>query len=94
MVLPSFNSIKVRLRLSMKRQAGTITRFQFHKGAIKTDAGDKLGAPIMCFNSIKVRLRRIRDAEYGRRAPFQFHKGAIKTDGGKAAGALGDVSIP
>ena len=33
--------------------------FQFHKGAIRTDADSRAGVPSIDFNSIKVRLERL-----------------------------------
>ena len=53
----NFNSIKVRLELvSNFKTARTITRFQFHKGAIRTDYPIPELDSIGNFNSIKVRL--------------------------------------
>ena len=35
-LIPDFNSIKVRLKLSISEVVSTATTFQFHKGTIKT----------------------------------------------------------
>ena len=35
-ILPYFNSIKVRLKQSAQIMGNSISRFQFHKGTIKT----------------------------------------------------------
>ena len=53
----SFNSIKVRLRLTEVSPLLVVRQFQFHKGAIKTQLLMVLMIPYSSFNSIKVRLR-------------------------------------
>ena len=56
--IPCFNSIKVRLRLKGERKTYvSLVRFQFHKGAIKTNTASLRYRWYGGFNSIKVRLR-------------------------------------
>ena len=81
-ILPYFNSIKVRLR----RAAGLnpdlmYSQFQFHKGTIETNIVFQHSVcSIKYFNSIKVRLRPSYSADYSGIAKFQFHKGTIETN--------------
>ena len=56
-------------------------KFQFHKGAIKTNARATGQAQLSRFNSIKVRLRQRHKTDADNLEVFQFHKGAIKTSG-------------
>ena len=51
-----FNSIKVRLELPACRKVARTQQFQFHKGAIRTNASAMISSGIPNFNSIKVRL--------------------------------------
>ena len=51
-----FNSIKVRLELSIRWRICAIVRFQFHKGTIRTYANKRIKYDSRNFNSIKVRL--------------------------------------
>ena len=53
-----FNSIKVRLELLKKKVMDELLGFQFHKGAIRTQALRLHLCAQACFNSIKVRLER------------------------------------
>ena len=57
----NFNSIKVRLRRGALGTIRVVVIFQFHKGSIKTDTGNDLGALITEFQfhkgSIKTDLR-------------------------------------
>ena len=56
-----------------------VSRFQFHKGAIRTVFEMNPGDTISYFNSIKVRLEQsVVNLNLGH-ATFQFHKGAIRT---------------
>ena len=56
--LSNFNSIKVRLKQESYYWLSRKSRFQFHKGTIKTPCfADGVIAPIRNFNSIKVRLK-------------------------------------
>ena len=76
----NFNSIKVRLRRSMKSIllcCGIL--FQFHKGSIKTKKRQSWTFDQKYFNSIKVRLRRAKSPACTAPKAFQFHKGSIKT---------------
>ena len=55
----NFNSIKVRLELKEEHRKNYLTRFQFHKGTIRTHfpfRGEVF--EVFNFNSIKVRLER------------------------------------
>gem|GEM_PF-1363577 len=54
--LPNFNSIKVQLELGFDFQTVIDTRFQFHKGTIRTSRRSFLGMMLSNFNSIKVQL--------------------------------------
>ena len=79
LLIPRFNSIKVRLRPGHNIDFFVSTTFQFHKGSIKTPISDFMFAILLRFNSIKVRLRHY-DADTERsQILFQFHKGSIKT---------------
>ena len=76
-----FNSIKVRLELGFITSINRRSKFQFHKGAIRTFDFEKIPVVDRYFNSIKVRLE-----PKGIMIPispnkFQFHKGAIRTSG-------------
>ena len=51
-----FNSIKVRLELTVQLAEGEIFGFQFHKGAIRTRGAYSSTDGFYNFNSIKVRL--------------------------------------
>ena len=55
------------------------SRFQFHKGAIRTSVKVLTDITEANFNSIKVRLELIRDSFSAGSTAFQFHKGAIRT---------------
>ena len=52
----NFNSIKVRLELHLQQNIETETRFQFHKGTIRTFLEIWFLQNCVYFNSIKVRL--------------------------------------
>ena len=57
MLLPYFNSIKVRLEQGILRDATLIVAlFQFHKGTIRTFSALDACCYYLDFNSIKVRL--------------------------------------
>ena len=75
-----FNSIKVRLELSINEAAEMVAKFQFHKGAIRTEESATACVPSRYFNSIKVRLELSQGVKvlFGVLI-FQFHKGAIRT---------------
>ena len=55
------------------------SRFQFHKGTIKTAALNETQGALNNFNSIKVRLKHNYASAFRAVAEFQFHKGTIKT---------------
>ena len=58
--MPSFNSIKVRLKPPRAQRAKRAsTQFQFHKGPIKAPIAEEATTDLSCFNSIKVRLKRL-----------------------------------
>ena len=79
-VLRSFNSIKVRLKLTFSPlRASQGHLFQFHKGTIKTGPAAEPAAAPACFNSIKVRLKPNENKNIFGLPLFQFHKGTIKT---------------
>ena len=54
--VPHFNSIKVRLELETTKNVKQDTRFQFHKGTIRTAEARQYCCIRLYFNSIKVRL--------------------------------------
>ena len=83
----NFNSIKVRLELSeMFTTSWARSRFQFHKGTIRTHSQDHNNKYHRHFNSIKVRLEHSRAFLWGnRKQGFQFHKGTIRTVGSRLA---------
>ena len=76
---PNFNSIKVRLKLTLSEKSIENLLFQFHKGTIETPIKRPICTPKVNFNSIKVRLKRASDAFVANNAKFQFHKGTIET---------------
>ena len=57
MVLSNFNSIKVRLKQPAAEIPAAATKFQFHKGTIKTGSPRIHLTVFPNFNSIKVRLK-------------------------------------
>ena len=54
-------------------------KFQFHKGAIRTEESVPATLTVIYFNSIKVRLEREHYSSPATPSRFQFHKGAIRT---------------
>ena len=75
-----FNSIKVRLEQNVILFDELLTRFQFHKGTIRTVDHVQNHGKIPYFNSIKVRLELFAfSSYYNARLLFQFHKGTIRT---------------
>ena len=75
-----FNSIKVRLEHSEYKTNYDKYKFQFHKGAIRTDAQNGKLSHYTNFNSIKVRLElKYLIPRSCKIQTFQFHKGAIRT---------------
>ena len=56
-----------------------VTKFQFHKGTIRTDFGKPVKLKRVNFNFIKVRLERIGKGNGVSFNKFQFHKGTIRT---------------
>ena len=54
-------------------------KFQFHKGAIRTESARVEAEKKRDFNSIKVRLEPTWQETARKNALFQFHKGAIRT---------------
>ena len=78
-MLPNFNSIKVRLKPNVETLKGCASLFQFHKGTIKTRTARDLSTCENNFNSIKVRLKQEAQDLKVRFHIFQFHKGTIKT---------------
>ena len=77
--LTYFNSIKVRLELSIVLKVIMYALFQFHKGAIRTILPVILRVVFWYFNSIKVRLEPTSPFANEKVTTFQFHKGAIRT---------------
>ena len=55
-VIGYFNSIKVRLELCTVIGEGSTSKFQFHKGTIRTESQRGVWLLPSHFNSIKVRL--------------------------------------
>ena len=55
------------------------SKFQFHKGTIRTLASLLFSSSFFYFNSIKVRLERGAASAETRPHTFQFHKGTIRT---------------
>ena len=72
----------------------TATRFQFHKGSIKTKMRRIKTLSSFGFNSIKVRLRQDGARVANTYIEFQFHKGSIKTQLIAGVGRNVVVSIP
>ena len=59
--------------------ASILSKFQFHKGTIKTCAFPQSCYREIHFNSIKVRLKLLLGDDLAGLVLFQFHKGTIKT---------------
>ena len=79
-LLPYFNSIKVRLEPSCCRSSRKLPSFQFHKGTIRTGVLLEYATVLFNFNSIKVRLEHILQTLILLISlQFQFHKGTIRT---------------
>ena len=79
-ILANFNSIKVRLELSSDSPPMTGSRFQFHKGAIRTVNLPIVVNDYQLFQFHKGAIRTGREAHRrGGLQEFQFHKGAIRT---------------
>ena len=74
-----FNSIKVRLEHIEGDHVSKDTRFQFHKGTIRTPHRHFHLLTIEDFNSIKVRLELQPASSKIETKVFQFHKGTIRT---------------
>ena len=81
LMLSDFNSIKVRLEpCTAVRLSSPRTKFQFHKGTIRTLSRFLLLiSHITNFNSIKVRLEQREALSRCEISEFQFHKGTIRT---------------
>ena len=58
-----------------------ISKFQFHKGTIRTLCNLLIINSLTYFNSIKVRLEHQKRYDRELSALFQFHKGTIRTMG-------------
>ena len=77
----NFNSIKVRLERPVSPVSyKQLTKFQFHKGTIRTLTTLEAICWIIHFNSIKVRLEQSPQRLSALIPRFQFHKGTIRTD--------------
>ena len=90
----NFNSIKVRLELPNLLLLRRLSRFQFHKGTIRTPmplVSQNLQAH---FNSIKVRLEPRCKFSLRHYLIFQFHKGTIRTDNDIDYDEYSEISIP
>ena len=84
----NFNSIKLRLEPATRLFPFLVlTRFQFHKGTIRTSIQNGKTGYDSHFNSIKVRLEREWRDFGGAMPSFQFHKGAIRTSYATSAGS-------
>ncbi len=85
LVLPYFNSIKVRLEPCLVPQAARYgQRFQFHKGTIRTERcrSDVLSSYRFQFHKGTIRTTRNYYAHHNENI-FQFHKGTIRTQPAK-----------
>ena len=77
----NFNSIKVRLELAgIGGNLLPASKFQFHKGTIRTNNLLKSKKLHVNFNSIKVRLEHPDPDPENQAMIFQFHKGTIRTE--------------
>ena len=75
-----FNSIKVRLERSLSGGCSLVSRFQFHKGAIRTYIPADLSLEQYTFQFHKGAIRTFQMFyNIYLLIPFQFHKGAIRT---------------
>ena len=76
---PDFNSIKVRLKHLASSGCGSPSRFQFHKGTIKTNPRTE-GQMRQRFQFHKGTIKTAKKNDSNHHTPlFQFHKGTIKT---------------
>ena len=75
----NFNSIKVRLKRTHKHQSGCMSRFQFHKGTIKTRILNPVVSVAFEFQFHKGTIKTVPKNWSTLYAEFQFHKGTIKT---------------
>ena len=78
-LLQDFNSIKVQLKPIDLEPTSTPSKFQFHKGTIKTATSQLAIHLYYYFNSIKVQLKPDKWQDVAPLTKFQFHKGKIKT---------------
>ena len=75
-----FNSIKVRLKRKIHTLPGSPSRFQFHKGTIKTPKWSILGSGVTTFQFHKGTIKTsLFFSDFLSFSLFQFHKGTIKT---------------
>ena len=81
MEILNFKSIKVQLELEFFRlHYRHSSKFQFHKGTIRTFCSCLPSSEPLYFNSIKVQLERtILQSTVIIMTVFQFHKGTIRT---------------
>ena len=92
----SFNSMKVRLKLSKNAvMPQRMNVFQFHEGPIKTQMRHLPSLPLVLFQfhegPIKTRSPAMRSALS---VSFQFHEGPIKTHSARHLRVVIVVSIP
>ena len=82
LLIPNFNSIKVRLEPEASQRPVSEPVFQFHKGTIRTLLLRECVLSLLAdFNSIKVRLEpSYPSINTARKMKFQFHKGTIRTN--------------
>ena len=75
-----FNSIKVQLELYILSLVVSLTRFQFHKGTIRTMVSfvRVVLCPLFQFHKGTIRTEYFR-VHYRHSSKFQFHKGTIRT---------------
>ena len=91
-----FNSIKVRLEHEhIFLKSFPFTKFQFHKGAIRTSLLRFENFNFALFQFHKGAIRTLLEPVYGLpELPFQFHKGAIRTERATTIVLTTLISIP
>ena len=73
----------------------TKSKFQFHKGTIRTVVLKPVLPSALDFNSIKVRLEQNRpNNNTAAQRVFQFHKGTIRTKESSFKDVAKNISIP
>ena len=90
----NFNSIKVRLEPLQKYKEIQNSKFQFHKGTIRTLFKSDVSDFPLPFQFHKGTIRTVRQQYTNECISFQFHKGTIRTLGKPTVPLRRAISIP